>query len=66
LDGRETSILCRLDQKAKVGSTWIDGPTLNHHNCHSKSILSVTKRRRFIPRHRGGPAAPPNHRADQN
>jgi hypothetical protein len=37
LDGRETSILCRLDQKAKVASTWIDGPTLNRHNCHSKS-----------------------------
>jgi hypothetical protein len=65
-------ILCRLDQKAKVGSTWIDGPTLNRHNRYSKSILSVTKRRWFIPRLRGGPAtprgpaAPPNRHTGKN
>jgi hypothetical protein len=66
LDGQETLILCRLDQKAKVGSTWIDAPTLNCHNRHSKSILSVTKRRLFIPRLRGGLAAPPNRHTGQN
>jgi hypothetical protein len=45
------------------------GPPLrpiNRQNRHSKSILSVTKRRRFIPRLRGGPAAPPNHHTCQN
>jgi hypothetical protein len=51
------------------------GPPLrpiNRHNRHSKTILSVTERMRFIPRLRGGPAvpirptAPPNRRADRN
>jgi hypothetical protein len=51
------------------------GPPLrpiNCHNRHSKTILSVTEQRRFIPRLRGGPvaprdlAAPPSLRADQN
>jgi hypothetical protein len=51
------------------------GPLLrpiNPHNHHSKAILSVLERRRFIPRRRGGPAiprgpiAPPNRRADRN
>jgi hypothetical protein len=51
------------------------GPPLrliNRHNCHSKTILSVTGRRQFIPQLRGGSAAPrglaapPNRRADQN
>jgi hypothetical protein len=45
------------------------GPPLrliNHHNHHSKSILSVTKRRRFIPRLRGGPTAPPNRHTGPN
>jgi hypothetical protein len=32
--------------------------SINRHNRHSKSILSVTKRRRFIQWLRGGPAAP--------
>jgi hypothetical protein len=48
LDGWETMILCRLDQKAKVGSTWIDGPTLNHRNCHQGVILDVTPHYRCI------------------
>jgi hypothetical protein len=65
-------ILCRLNQKVKIGSTCIYGPTLNRHNRHSKSILSVTKRRRFIPHLRGGsatprgPVAPPNRHTGQN
>jgi hypothetical protein len=51
------------------------GPPLrpiNRHNSHSKTILSVTERRRFIPRLRGEPAAPrgpaahPSRRANQN
>jgi hypothetical protein len=51
------------------------GPPLrpiNRYNRHSKAILSVTKRRRFIPRLRGGstaprePAAPPNRHTGQN
>jgi hypothetical protein len=51
------------------------GPPLrpiNRPNRHSKAILSVPGRRRFIPRHTGGPAgprgptAPPNCRADRN
>jgi hypothetical protein len=29
---REVLISSWFDQKAKVGSTWIDGPTLNRHN----------------------------------
>jgi hypothetical protein len=41
LDGRETLILCQLDQKAKIGSTWIDGPTLNRCNRHQGVILDV-------------------------
>jgi hypothetical protein len=39
---------------------------INHYNRHSKSILSVTKRRRFIPRLKGGSAAPPNRHIGQN
>jgi hypothetical protein len=59
----------------KLWSLGSMGPPLrsiNRHNCHSKTILSVPGRRWFIPRHRGGtaaprgPAAPPNRRADQN
>jgi hypothetical protein len=45
------------------------GPPLqpiNRHNHHSKTILSVTEQRRFIPRLRGAPAAPPNRHADQS
>jgi hypothetical protein len=51
------------------------GPPLwliNCHNRHSESILSVTKQRWFIPRLRGGPAAPrgpatpPNRHTGQN
>jgi hypothetical protein len=48
LDGQETLILCRLDQKAKIGSTWIDGPTLNCHNRHQGVILDVPQHRRCI------------------
>jgi hypothetical protein len=50
-----------FDRMDEVVITWINGPPLrpiNHHNCHSKTILSVTKRRRFIPRLRGGTTAP--------
>jgi hypothetical protein len=59
----------------KLWSLGSMGPPLwliNHHNCHSKSILSVTKWRRFSPRLRGGPAAPrgpatpPNRHTGQN
>jgi hypothetical protein len=42
LDGWETLILCRLDQKANVGSTWVDGPTLNCRNHQQGVILDVT------------------------
>jgi hypothetical protein len=45
----------------KLWSLGSMGPPLrpiNGHNCHSKSILSITKWRRFIPRLRGGPVAP--------
>jgi hypothetical protein len=51
------------------------GPPLrpiNRHNRHTKAILSIPEERQFIPRHRGGSAAPrglaapPNRRADQN
>jgi hypothetical protein len=48
LDGWETSILCRLDQKSKVGSTWIDRPTLHYHNRHQGVILDITPHRRCI------------------
>jgi hypothetical protein len=58
LDGWDTPVNGQFDQKAKVGSTCIDGPTLNHHNCHSEAILGVPERRRCITRHGGGPAAP--------
>jgi hypothetical protein len=59
----------------KLWSLGSIGPPLrpiNHHNRNSKAILSVTKWRRFIPRLRGGPAAPrgpaapPNRHNDQN
>jgi hypothetical protein len=36
---------------------------INRHNLHSKAILGVPEQRRFITRHRVGPAAPPNHHA---
>jgi hypothetical protein len=45
------------------------GPPLrpiNRHNRHSKTIMSITKRRWFIPRLRGGPAAPPNRHTGRN
>jgi hypothetical protein len=66
-DEQDLSRQCRFDRMDEVVITWINGstsPPINHHNRHSKAILSVPERRRFIPRHRGGPAAPPNHRAD--
>jgi hypothetical protein len=50
LDGRETLILCRLDQKATIGSTWIDGPTLNRRNRHQGVILDVPQHCRCITR----------------
>jgi hypothetical protein len=59
----------------KLWSLGSMGPPLrpiNRHNRHSKTILSVTERRRFIPRLRAeqatlrGPAAPPNRCANQN
>jgi hypothetical protein len=50
LDGREMLILCWLDQKAKIRSTWIDGPTLNRHNRHQGVILDVPQHRRCITR----------------
>jgi hypothetical protein len=50
LDGRETLILCRLNQKATIGSTWVDGPTLNHRNRHQGVILDVPQHRRCITR----------------
>jgi hypothetical protein len=39
---------------------------INCHNRDSKTILSVTGRRRFIPQLRGGLAAPPNRHTSQN
>jgi hypothetical protein len=33
-----------------VGSTWIDGPTLNRHNRHQGVILDVPQHRRYIAR----------------
>jgi hypothetical protein len=53
----------------KLWSLGSMGPPLwpiNHNNRHSKAIFSIPERRRFIPRHRGGPAAPPNRHADWN
>jgi hypothetical protein len=50
LVGRETLILCRLDQKATIGSTCIDGPTLNRHNHHQGVILDVPQHYRCITR----------------
>jgi hypothetical protein len=59
----------------KLWSLGSMGPPLrsiNRHKRHSKSILSVTRWRRFIPRLRGGPAAPrgsatpPNRHTGQN
>jgi hypothetical protein len=52
-----------------LGSLGSMGPLvwpINYYNRHSKTILSVPERRRCIPRHRGGPAAPLNRRADRN
>jgi hypothetical protein len=59
----------------KLWSLGSMGPPLrmiNRHDRHSKTILSVTERRRFIPLLRGGPTAPrgltapPNSCADRN
>jgi hypothetical protein len=53
----------------KLWSLGLMGPPvrpINRHNCHSKSIMSVTKRRRFIPRLRGGPVAPRGPAATPN
>jgi hypothetical protein len=59
----------------RLGSHGSMGPLvrpINRHNRHSKAILGVPERRRFIPRQRGGPAAPkrldapPNGCADRN
>jgi hypothetical protein len=53
----------------KLWSLGSMGPPLrpiNRHNSHSKTILCVTKRKRFIPPHRGGSAAPPNLHTNQN
>jgi hypothetical protein len=43
----------RFDQKAKVGSTWIDEPTLNRRNRHQGVILDVPQHRRCITRQSG-------------
>jgi hypothetical protein len=65
----------RLIEWMKFWSLGLMGPPLwpiNRHSRHSKIILSVTWRRRFMPHLRGGPdaprgsAAPPNRHADQN
>jgi hypothetical protein len=50
LDGWDTPVNGRFDQKAKVGSTWIDGPTLNRHNFHQGVILDVPQHGRCITR----------------
>jgi hypothetical protein len=70
LDEQDLSRKRRFDiEWMKLWSLGSMGPPLrltNCHNHHSKSILSVTKWRRFIPWLRGGPAAsrgstaPPN------
>jgi hypothetical protein len=41
---------CRLDQKAKIVSIWIDGPTLNCRSRHQGVILNVPQHRRCITR----------------
>jgi hypothetical protein len=41
----------RFDQKAKVGSTWIDGPTLNFRNRHQEVILDVPQHYRCMLTH---------------
>jgi hypothetical protein len=52
-----------------LGITWINGPTSSAdqlHNRHSKAVMSVPVRRRFLQWHRGGPTAPPHRRADRD
>jgi hypothetical protein len=59
----------------RLGSLGSMGPLVrpfNCHNRHSKAILGVPERRRFITCHKDGPAtprgptAPPNHHAGRN
>jgi hypothetical protein len=52
-----------LIQRWRLGSMGPLVRPLNCHNCHSKVILGVPKRRRCITRHGGGPAAPRHLRA---
>jgi hypothetical protein len=47
LDEWDSPVDGQFDQKAKVGSTWIDGPTLNRQQ---GVILGVTPHRRCITR----------------
>jgi hypothetical protein len=48
LDGWDTPVNGRFDQKDKVGSTWIDGRTLNRRNCHQGVILGIPQHGRCI------------------
>jgi hypothetical protein len=66
LDGWDTPVNGWFDQKAKVGSTWINGPTLNRHNHHSEATLGFPEDRRCITRQAGGPTAPIHLRAGWN
>jgi hypothetical protein len=50
--------LIKLMRLGSLGSMGPQVQPINHHNRHSKAILGVPERRRFIPQHRGGPAAP--------
>jgi hypothetical protein len=40
----------QFDQKDKVGSTWIDEPTLNRRNRHQEVILDVPQHGQYITR----------------
>jgi hypothetical protein len=50
LYGWDTLVNGLFDQKAMVGRTWIDGPTLNRHSHHQGVILDVPQHRRCITR----------------
>jgi hypothetical protein len=75
LDEQDWSRKRGLIEWMNLGSLGSMGPLVrpvNRHNYHSKAILGVLERRRFIQRHRGGPAAlrgsvaPSNRSADRN
>jgi hypothetical protein len=53
----------------RLGSLGSMGPLvrpINRRNRHSKAIIGVPERRRFIPQHGGQPTAPPYRHTGQN